>query len=78
MAENHSTRAINSDRLNRATLRLSGARALIATLGVLVSESSEIEVTGNLMGEALQGISYLLEDVDAELMATDAAAPAKP
>lgn len=68
MAENHSTRVISMDRFDRATLRLSGARALISTLSALVLESSEIAVTGNLMAEALQGISYLLEDVDAELM----------
>ena len=60
-----STRQIPSDKLDRATLKLSGARALVTVIGILTAEvddgSGEMPFTGSLLCSEMGGIDSLIE-----------------
>ena len=69
MATENFTVKIPVDKFDAATLRLSGAKALVSTLQIFIgdTEDGEMPVTNNLLAEALYGIRLLLEEVDNNL-----------
>lgn len=69
MATEISTFKIPSVSYDAATLKLDGAKSLISTLQIFISdtEDGEIPVSNHLLGEALNGIRLLLDDVSRDL-----------
>ncbi len=65
------TRQIPKDKLDRATLKLSGARALVTVIGMLTAEvdggSGEMPFTGSLLYSAMGGIDSLIESAVGDL-----------
>ena len=73
MATPDSTISVQRDRFDAATLRISGANALILALGILIGESTdddgEMPISKSLLNEAMHGISALLGDASNDLSA---------
>lgn len=69
MATENSTFKIPRVAFDAATLKLSGAKSLISTLQIFISDTGdgEIPVSNHLLGEALNGIRLLLDDVSRDL-----------
>lgn len=70
MATENFTVKIPGDRFDAATLKLSGAKALVSTLHIFISDiaDGEIPVSNNLLAEALNGIRLLLDGVGNDLI----------
>ena len=72
MADSNSTHSLPIDSLNKATLKIAGASAIISAFGIFIEdtcgENGEMPVTGSLMSSALDGVRCLLESATTDLL----------
>lgn len=75
MTERKFTIAIPCDSFDAATLKLSGAKALITALGIFIGETAdgdgEMPISSTLLAESMFGIGLLLDDVKLCLLARE-------
>lgn len=69
MAETDFTIQVPDERFSKATLKLEGARDILKTIGILLIDTPDGEVTiaGHVLGSAMNGIDLLIESAVADL-----------
>ena len=56
-----------ADGITEASIKISGATAIVQALSIFLSVPGEMPVTAGLLSEALDGVRCLLESADKEL-----------
>jgi len=59
--------ANRADRITEASIKISGATAIVQALSIFLSAPGELPVTEGLLSDALVGVRCLLESADKEL-----------
>ena len=59
-----------TDAITEASIKISGAMAIVRAFSNFLSVPGEVHVSAALLSDALDGVSRLLESADNELMGT--------